>query len=947
MRYQTNRAVHFYRLVIVLAGFALLVILTPITQVAPGLYLLAGVIALFAAFQTFFPLSLFTVDYFILNITVLGSALMVGPGMSGWAVTLGMITGYIIRFFGQKRKARTYPPTDWINALFSIGILLIALVLSFEISGSEGVVTSSASSSQVYYIALILTIVLFILVRISLILIDVFLSGSQNEAGFRRDMIWFLSLELLPSPFIGIVVLGYPSTVWGAMILILALPLILVVILHELQRAHHQQGRLESELVTQNQVSGSHLETLFRFAIEATQNLDVKQLFSNVCQAVNRVAGSKRSAIYVLDLEQGVITLAHAIGISEEFISQNRSYEFAQDARTQCLHTGQPDLISDISNVNIEQEYKHLLQREGIAAVGSFPLTSPDGQIGYLSVYYEESHDFNDQEVELVQLLAAQTALAVNNSRLHERTDMALSRRVHQLSVLETIGRELAGAIYSNQLFDMILDYSMEFTNSTWGVFSVFDMENQCLHPKTHRGYRLPVDHLALEESIQTVSFQHGKPIYIPDTQEKEGFIDLSQGKAQSHLSVPLLHQSNLLGVISLESENKLAFTDNDVAFVSQLANQAAIALQNARLFSDISNVRDRLTAVLDSVREGILLFDQGGKVILTNRGVDNIIGLSPEDLLDKRLDELLPAALSKLGFENLKSIPQQLQEVSGERIVINVPPFEKILERTVTVVRGESDRPLGWMLVLRDVTDEQRMVQARELITETLIHDLRSPVSAVLGALEVMESAMPVLESEDIDMISQALQVARRGAQRVLSLIENLMDIARMQSGNMEITQTAVDLRILVAGVMNEFLPQSQEYGIILQNKIPAGWPHLYADQGKISRVVINLIDNALKYSPSGSQVTISAKVQAQNKACVWVSDGGPGIPAEYRDKIFERFGQIPGLRGRRRGTGLGLTFCKLAIEAHGGQIWVETNSRGGSDFIFTLPLTELDQPL
>ncbi len=104
---------------------------------------------------------------------------------------------------------------------------------------------------------------------------------------------------------------------------------------------------------------------------------------------------------------------------------------------------------------------------------------------------------------------------------------------------------------------------------------------------------------------------------------------------------------------------------------------------------------------------------------------------------------------------------------------------------------------------------------------------------------------------------------------------------------------------------------------------------------------MLTNLVDNALKYSPSGSQAVISGEISdISGMACIRVSDSGPGIPVEYREKIFERFGQVPGLRGRRRGTGLGLTFCKLAVEAHGGKIWVETSSAGGSDFVFTLPL-------
>jgi signal transduction histidine kinase len=110
---------------------------------------------------------------------------------------------------------------------------------------------------------------------------------------------------------------------------------------------------------------------------------------------------------------------------------------------------------------------------------------------------------------------------------------------------------------------------------------------------------------------------------------------------------------------------------------------------------------------------------------------------------------------------------------------------------------------------------------------------------------------------------------------------------------------------------------------------------------------VVANLVDNALKYSPSGGQVSVLAQLEAEKEVSICVRDNGPGIPEEFRQKIFERFSQIPGMRGRRRGTGLGLAFCKLAVEAHSGRIWVESNASGGSDFVFTLPVFEAGEYL
>jgi signal transduction histidine kinase len=244
-------------------------------------------------------------------------------------------------------------------------------------------------------------------------------------------------------------------------------------------------------------------------------------------------------------------------------------------------------------------------------------------------------------------------------------------------------------------------------------------------------------------------------------------------------------------------------------------------------------------------------------------------------------------------------------------------------------------------MIVLRDITEEMLISQARELITETLVHDLRSPVSAVLSAIDILESILTEEQKGD-ELVDQAVRVARNSANRVLGLIESLLDIARLKAGRMELLLTPIDIPTLMANIIGELTPQANEIGVILRNEVPANLPRVRADPGKIARVLTNLLDNALKFTPDGGQVLVSAELYPKDMLAIRVSDTGPGVPDEFREKIFDRFIQIPGQKGRRRGSGLGLTFCRLAVEAHGGQIWVEPRMGGGSVFTFTLPLAD-----
>ncbi|MGW8249073.1 MAG: GAF domain-containing protein [Anaerolineales bacterium] len=1077
---RANRTVQIYRLVVLLAGFALLVYWTATAGLAPGLLWAGGVIAVFSALQTFFSLSIFAYRYTLLHYTVLACALLIDPLVVGWAALAGMLVGSLLVAVREKNLSRAAQVEGWQGSWSSIGALLLALTLAF---GSFGVARMFPGDSLLLP-GLLRIALIFVFVHAAIQLGDAWLRSRQTQPGFRSDLIWFVTLELLPLPVAAGVFALITSLRPAWAVVVAALITVLAALLHYFQRAQQSKEHLEQERAMLNRVSqavettlemdrllsalqqlisrhfgvdsfyvaihderegkiwyplavkrgvrqtwssrqradrltdrviferqpilisgdasqqlvriglpagedppaawmgvplrssdqvfseadlalfvtlsgqvgvavanallyeklhnrAAQLEALNQFSMDVSRSLDVDRVFSIVCQSVTRVVTARRSAVFILDLEQGMISLAHAHELSDQFIADNRSFALVDDERARCLRSGLPELMTDVCRAGLDPEYEQLLCREGIGATGSFPLASPDGQIGYLALYYDFAHNFEAEELELVQTFAAQAAMAVSNARLHERTDLALSRRVHQLSVLESISRELAAAIHSEQLYKIILSYSMEFTNSTWGMFYVLEPHSHRLQVKAQRGYPEMPAQIVVHESIAYQSVQQRNPINIPDLSLEDSHQD---GEARSHLSVPLLYHSSVLGVISLESENKHAFSDNDVAFVGQLAGQAATALQNAQLFAEISSVRDRLSAVINSVHEGILLIDLRGQVVLTNRAFKELTTQPADGFQDVHLEQLPENVLIKLGFKDRIPLLDQLREVSSERLVLDSASGERVLERTMLAVQGEYGSRVGWLLVLRDMTDELRVAQERELISETLIHDLRSPISAVLGALDVVESTLPANDTGDVDMSVQALHIARRGAQRVLDLVENLLDIARLQAGKLELTRTPTDLQKVAAAVIHDFLPQSTEYGVILQNRLPADWPRIFVDQGKIMRVFTNLLDNALKYSPAGTQVTISGEFEPRSNTCIRISDQGPGIPAEYREKIFERFGQIPGARGRRRGTGLGLTFCKLAVEAHGGRIWVEPNAAGGSDFVFTLPVIQVE---
>jgi signal transduction histidine kinase len=580
------------------------------------------------------------------------------------------------------------------------------------------------------------------------------------------------------------------------------------------------------------------------------------------------------------------------------------------------------------------------------------PLIASDRVIGCLSVFsFSPEVLFTNADINWLTTLSGQVSVAIESTLSYQRTqrraDLALNHRVHQLSILEAVGRELATAIRSDRLMDLILEYALEVTTSRWGSITLYDPVEDLMVVKALHGYQKAIASLSARHGMTGRAAHSGQRIYLPDVSQVPDYVDLTGGAARSQLCVPLVHEGRVLGVLTLESDQLEAYSTGDQAFVSQLTTQATVALVNAELYAQTQERLSELAAVLNAVGEGLLVIDASGVITLANEALQALTGLPLSEFTGKRLVDLSEKVMDCLGYS-----PGQLELLVGRlgqgqwpavpraTMRLGEPAHEKVLERTSFPVWDRRGRVTGWLIVLRNITEEIQVAQAKELITETLVHDLRSPASAVLGALDVLDESLSKDDVGKDEMIVQAIQVARHAAQRMLGMTESLLEIARLRSGKIETSLTSIDLRALTTGLLNDFMPQSLEYGIILRNEVPEDAPAVRADLAKTARVLTNLVDNALKFTPSGGQVVVSVDRMEDGMVTVQVSDSGPGIPDEYREKIFDRFSQVPGLVGRRRGSGLGLTFCRLALDSQGGKIWVEPRPGGGSVFAFTLPV-------
>lgn len=230
-----------------------------------------------------------------------------------------------------------------------------------------------------------------------------------------------------------------------------------------------------------------------------------------------------------------------------------------------------------------------------------------------------------------------------------------------------------------------------------------------------------------------------------------------------------------------------------------------------------------------------------------------------------------------------------------------------------------------------------EELLRLREELADMIVHDLRNPLAVIASGLELLKEEL-VVETMS-EYVGSLMETMERSARRMRRLVETLLDIARLEEGGMSLHLVSLDLTALIKEVVAEERPLAENHKVSLENLATADLPLVKADRDTLQRLLINLLDNALKFTPSEGRVWVKSCSQ-DDEVRVEVADTGPGISPDERERIFEKFTQVRGQAESRRGLGLGLAFCRMAVEAHGGRIWVEDGPQGkGSRFVFTLP--------
>lgn len=414
----------------------------------------------------------------------------------------------------------------------------------------------------------------------------------------------------------------------------------------------------------------------------------------------------------------------------------------------------------------------------------------------------------------------------------------------------------------------------------------------------------------------------------------------------------PLLMKDYCLGIVSIDTTNHVeGLTPQKLEILSTLADHAAVALMNARLFTQQHKHVSLLNNILDSITNGILVAGVDGKITILNRNAMAMLDLSVEAAIGKHYKDVLPSVLA-LTVEQMVSETLQMGFAMEQQVTHKLSQGQEIpIAVSTSLLRDEALSTMGVIVVLRDMTASRELERLRKLdllkseFVANVSHELKTPLTSIRAYTEALTDMVTDEQQKSF------LKVIEEESDRLLFLISDLLNISKIQSGRLKLNLTLVHPRTVVDEILGISKVQSTKHRIILN--FSEYLEEMLMDKERMKEVMINMVSNAIKYSPNGGDVAIAMDVFESNLK-IEVKDQGMGISKENIEHIFEQFYRVDSsLTASIGGTGLGLAIVKSIIETHGGIIRCDSVVGAGSTFTILLPIRkeirkgEMSEPL
>lgn len=677
-------------------------------------------------------------------------------------------------------------------------------------------------------------------------------------------------------------------------------------------------------------------DTLREIARALTATLDLDEVLSLILESLSQVVPHDSASIFLLEGQRLVIRAWRGFENSEAVQGLTLPVE-GNHIMARVVARREPLVCADVQQ---EEGWQNIPGVPTIHGWIGAPLVARDKVVGVLTVDSSQPNAYTGDDARIVAAFADHAAIAIANAQLLRQTQ----RQLEEVAFLHRTGQALAASLEMEDVLRSLLESVRDHFRLEAASVALVDEHTRELVFRVATGAaadQVVGVRLRPGQGIAGWVAQSGLPIVVPSVEQDSRWypgVDRETGfRTRTLVAVPIRLGEEVLGVVEAINPVEGTLDEGGIKLLLNVAALAASAIQNARHFNRARDAEERYSSLFENSADPILITDAEGRITDVNR----------------KFCQMLRYHREEIGHQEVFALtahPQRMRDwlaqvLQGKDILGNLEmttqdgrtlPFEV---RATLVFHGS--RPyVQW--VFHDITERLRLEQVREDLTHMIVHDLRNPLSSIMSSLELIRAR---LQDPTMDIsLDQLFTIAQRSGERLFGLIDSILDVARLESGKAELNYQAIEVGEMVREAVEQVGPVAVGREIRLSLHVPPGLPLIEGDRHLLLRTLINLLDNALKFTPPGGEVQVTVERPSADVLQFAVSDTGPGIPREYQERIFDRFTRLP--NEQLRGTGIGLAFCKLAVEAHRGRIWVESQPGKGATFFFTLPLNP-DQPV
>jgi PAS domain S-box-containing protein len=590
------------------------------------------------------------------------------------------------------------------------------------------------------------------------------------------------------------------------------------------------------------------------------------------------------------------------------------------------------------------------------AAAGSaiaVPIMTSAQSIGALALVSRRAGRFDEHSLPVITSLANQVAIIIENTRLNslvkeQETSIAASkqrlaqttaRRLRELAFLNETGQAITSTLDLDRILHLLLARVRELLEiDAVSIALRHEQTNELVFEAASGEGATDILGVRLKpgQGIAGWVAETGKPLVVQDVYSDTRFfpeIDQLTGmQTQAILCIPILLKGRVVGVIEALNPGDIPFDEQAIDLLNALSGLAASAIENARLFTQVRSAEARYESLFEESANPIIITDPKGDIIEVNRNACTLLDKTKETLCGTNIARI-HSVTGNLDFVLPLEQMQTSHETSFQTVLLS-DGRRTTVEIKGTKVQIKETPLLQW--IGRDISAEAELEQTREDMVRMMVHDLRNPLANIMNSLDVLHDV--ITEKDTSISREELLTIAKRSGKRMHQLISSILDISRLETGQAILATQQTSLDPLLRDALEFIKPQTDIRNITLTSQIEPNLPQLDIDGDMIARVVLNILDNACKFTQMGGEIELEA-FRREGVVQVEIKDNGTGVHPAHLEIMFEKFSRLGGQEGPK-GTGLGLAFCKLAIEAHGGRIWAESEVGQGTTIHFTLPI-------